>query len=84
MSRLLRDTGEALYGPRWQSELSRDLGVSDRTIRRWVAGVDDLPPGVALDLWRLCLERAQRLDELVERLKVASTPAGPASTAEDP
>jgi len=84
MSRLLRETGEALYGPRWQSELGRDLDVSDRTIRRWAAGVDDLPPGVAMDLWRLCLERAQRLDALAERLKVASTPDGPASTAEKP
>jgi DNA-binding transcriptional regulator YiaG len=29
--------GQALYGPRWQSELARALGVSDRTVRRWSA-----------------------------------------------
>lgn len=44
-SRLLRDVGEALYGPRWQSDLARDLHVADRTMRRWLAGADDMPPG---------------------------------------
>lgn len=73
-SKLLKDTGEALYGPRWQSDLARDLDVSDRTMRRWVSGVDDLPPGVATDLWRLCEERAALIDEVIERLKVASIP----------
>lgn len=72
--RLLKDTGEALYGPRWQSDLARDLDVSDRTMRRWLSGADDLPPGVAMDLWRICLERAALLDDVIERLKIASTP----------
>jgi len=35
--------GEALYGPRFQRELARDLGVNERTMRRWVAG-DTAPP----------------------------------------
>lgn len=35
---LLSRLGEALYGPRWQGALARDLGVSDRTIRRWLDG----------------------------------------------
>ena len=73
-SKLLRDTGEALYGSRWQSDLARDLQVSDRTMRRWLAGADDLPPGIALDLWRLCEERAQAIDDVRDRLKAASTP----------
>lgn len=71
---ILKDTGEALYGPRWQSELARDLGVADRTVRRWLSGATDMPPRVALDLWRLCEERAAALDEMAERLKRASTP----------
>lgn len=73
-SKLLKDAGEALYGPRWQTDLARDLGVADRTMRRWIAGADDLPPGVSMDLWRLCEERAQTLDDLIVRLKTASTP----------
>ncbi|PPQ33261.1 hypothetical protein CCR94_02340 [Rhodoblastus sphagnicola] len=70
--KLLRDTGEALYGSRWQSELARDLNVADRTMRRWAAGTDDPPQGVAIDLLRLCDERAQTLDELRGRLRAAS------------
>lgn len=74
-SKLLRDAGEALYGPRWQSDLARDLGVSDRTMRRWAGGADDLPAGIAIDLRRLCEARAALLDDVIERLKAAATPA---------
>lgn len=71
MSRLLVECGEALYGPRWQSELARDLAVSDRTVRRWVAGTSEVPAGLWLDLLRLTQERAALLDALSERLKAA-------------
>lgn len=74
MSKLLRDAGEALYGARWQTDLARDLGVADRTMRRWASGADDLPSGVALDLLRLTQERAARLDALAELLKRAAAP----------
>jgi hypothetical protein len=69
MSRLLVEAGEALYGPRWQSDLARDLAVSDRTVRRWAAGAIDLPAGVYVDLLRLTQERAAMLDALAQRLK---------------
>ena len=75
MSKLIIDAGKALYGDRWQSALARDLDVSDRTVRRWVAGDEDLSPGTAMDLWRLCEERAADLDEIIPRLKRASAPA---------
>ena len=41
----LASIGAALYGPRWQTELARALGVSDRTIRRWVSGATAIPVG---------------------------------------
>jgi hypothetical protein len=40
---LLRQVGEARHGEHWQSGLSRDLGVSDRTVRRWAAGTEHVP-----------------------------------------
>lgn len=73
-SRLLKRCGEALYGPRWQSEIARDLQVSDRTVRRWVDGSSDVPDGVYLDLHRLCTERAAELDVLLEKLPMAAAP----------
>ena len=71
MSRLLHDCGAALYGPLWQSALARDLGVSDRTIRRWSAGAYDPPAGVYTDLLRLTQDRAAALDALAARLRAA-------------
>ena len=71
MSRLLAECGEALYGPRWQSELARDLDVSIRTMQRWAAGAIDPPNGIWLDLLRLTQERAAVLDALAPRLRKA-------------
>ena len=69
MTKLLADTGRSLYGDRWQSQLARDLEVTDRTMRRWIAGDTPLPDGVYIDLLRLVIERAQDLDDLTDRLK---------------
>ena len=69
MSRLLVEAGEALYGSRWQSEMARDLGVADRTVRRWVAGTSEVPSGLYVDLLRLTQERAALLDSLAARLR---------------
>lgn len=57
----LREAGEALYGARWQADLARDLGVADRTVRRWLAGSSAIPPGLGAGLRRLCRERAAQL-----------------------
>lgn len=67
-SHLLKRCGEALYGPRWQADLARDLSVSDRTVRRWVAESHEVPDGVYVDLRRLCSERAAGLKDLIGEL----------------
>lgn len=74
MSRLLHDCGEALYGPRWQTAISADLGVSDRTVRRWAASAEDVPAGVYVDLLRVVMERAAALDALTDRLRREGAP----------
>lgn len=40
---VLRAAGLALYGDNWQSPMSRALGVSDRTVRRWAGGQSAVP-----------------------------------------
>ena len=72
--KLLTECGCALYGERWQSEIARDLGVTDRTVRRWLAGDQPVPSGVAVDLLRLLTERASDIDDLLPRLKRAGAP----------
>ena len=69
MSTLLTEVGEALYGSRWQTDLARDLGVADRTVRRWAAGAQEMPASARTDLLRLTQERAALLDSLAERLR---------------
>lgn len=54
---LLARCGACLYGERWQSPLARDLGVSDRSVRAWMAGTRSIPEGVWGDLRRLLQER---------------------------
>ena len=49
-----------LYGGhRWQTALSKELQVNDRTVRRWVAGASEVPQSVAL-----CVRLMVFLDEL--------------------
>ncbi len=49
-----------LYGGhRWQTALSRELQVNDRTVRRWAAGASEVPKSVAL-----CVRLMVFLDEL--------------------
>lgn len=70
MTLTLSQVGEALYGPRWQSELARRLCINDRTVRRWTADPSLMPIGVWKDLSHLCLERGHGLVELAYRINV--------------
>lgn len=65
----LARVGEALYGPLWQTQLARDLGVAGRTVRRWAAGSHDMPPGITADLTRLCDHRAAEIDAAADMLR---------------
>lgn len=65
---LLRAAGEALYGPRWLSDLSRDLGVTYRTIRRWDAGEFEIPATVAAELRALLKARATAMAAVRRKL----------------
>jgi hypothetical protein len=65
---LLRTIGEQLYGPRWQTDLSRDISVSDRTMRRWTSGEDDVPEGAWRDIYHRLDNRVTDLDRTKYRL----------------
>jgi hypothetical protein len=65
---LIRVVGEALWGPRWQSDMAHHLGIGDRTIRRWAAG--ETQP--AEPLWGKLLaaidERQEQLAQIREKI----------------
>lgn len=69
MSNLLREAGEALYGSRWQSELARDLGVADRTVRKWAAGDSPVPESAYAKLATIAKRRAHLIAGLIARLR---------------
>ncbi len=69
---LLKRVGEFVHGEQWQAPLSRDLGVGERSMRRWVAGNEQIPRGVWRDLGS-CLEILHRtLGHLVDEVKQVS------------
>jgi hypothetical protein len=53
----LATRGRALYGERWQTPLAHDLGVADRTVRRWLAGETPIPGGVDSELRKILESR---------------------------
>ena len=60
----LATLGEALCGPTWQRELARRLGISDRAMRRYVAGVRDVPDDIAERTVAMCVAHSQKLAKL--------------------
>lgn len=62
----LRAAGAALHGDRWQVPLSRDLGVSDRSVRRWDAGTAPVPDRVEEELVGLLEARKTAIGGMIE------------------
>jgi hypothetical protein len=66
---LLARIGEVLYGPRWQTDLARALGVADRTVRRWSASPADVPTGAWFDLFGQLENRCTDTSRMKDRLE---------------
>lgn len=66
---LLRRVGAALYGSRWQAALAGDLGVNDRTMRRWVSGEWPVPERAWGELRQLVTQRRDHLVEVAADLE---------------
>lgn len=64
----LRIVGETLYGHRWQAPLSRDLHVTDRTVRNWAAGLG-CPHDLSARLLPILRQRGQSVGRLITLLE---------------
>jgi hypothetical protein len=62
---LIAATGTAMFGGQYKAGLARALGVTDRTINRWLGGSIEPRPGVFADLLELMKARRAELDELI-------------------
>lgn len=66
----LETLGKVLYGEQWQSNLSRDLGLSSsRRMREWVAGDRKIPIGIWDEISGLLKEKQLKISELLKDIK---------------
>jgi hypothetical protein len=68
----LRSVGEALFGHAWPAPLANELDISERTLRRWMAG-RMIPEGIWPELIIICQERAVILSDLISHLEKEGT-----------
>jgi hypothetical protein len=65
---LIRTIGECMFGTRWITELSQELGVSARSVRRWATGRCEPSPEIWVDLSQLLAMRAHEQMRLRDRI----------------
>ena len=66
---LLREIGEALFGPQWQSAMARLLDVAVRTVQRWAAGATEIPDGILPPLLAALRDRPTEIAAEIEALR---------------
>ena len=59
----LRKFGETLYGPHYKNALEEGLGVSRRTIDRWLVETFPIPDSINVELVAICLEKLEAIDD---------------------
>jgi hypothetical protein len=68
-TQLLTEAATLLYGPDWVRPLAHTLDVNLRTVQRWAAGQNAVPPFVWPHLVQLFDGRARRITETVTHLR---------------
>lgn len=61
----LRILGEALYGPRWQNAIARDLGINSRQVNRWKSGKYQPHDGQIANLIAIANARSLQITEAI-------------------
>ena len=64
----IREAGEALFGPRWQSDVARLLGVLNVRVRDWQAGRRPVPADVWTPLAKALKDNAKKSERLAEKI----------------
>ncbi|UAN18597.1 MULTISPECIES: helix-turn-helix domain-containing protein [Enterobacter] len=57
--------GEAAFGSRWQTDMAEALGVSDRTVRKWVSGDNRIPAKLSADIVIMLKNRKFKIEEAI-------------------
>jgi hypothetical protein len=72
---LLASVGTTFYGEgeHWIGRLAEDLGVNERTMRRWLASDSEIPTRVWDDLINIAIGRAREIADLVPKIDQAKS-----------
>lgn len=65
----LAQAGVALYGPRWQAALGRDLGFSEKAIQRWLNAKHPIPESAVADLVGILAARLIVIAEIMATIQ---------------
>lgn len=74
-AQFLHQVGTTLYGEgeHWIARLAEDLGVNERTMRRWLASESKIPERVWDELINIAIGRAREIADLVPKIDQAKT-----------
>jgi hypothetical protein len=73
---LIAAAGRAMFGGQWKAGLARSLGVTDRTINRWLSGRVEPRTGIFGDLLRVLRERRDEISRLIAAVEAHVSTAG--------
>jgi hypothetical protein len=68
MTQLLIKIAILMFGSQWQTSLSTELGVNERTLRRWIAGAIAIPLGIWDDLVLRLSNKSVEIERMHARL----------------
>jgi len=66
---MLKQAGEALWGPQYRSEMARQLDVHLRTVMRWDSGETRIPAFAWERLGKLLKVRKACIDKVLARIE---------------
>lgn len=69
LSECIDVSGLFLYGRDSTKLLCGELGVSERTMRRWIAGTQDAPDGALYDLIGLLRSRSEDFQDMADLIE---------------
>jgi len=65
----LESAGKLLFGDRWQTDTAELLGITYRTVRRWMSGESAIPAGVKTEMIAALKNRQQMIADFVKSEK---------------
>jgi hypothetical protein len=68
----LKAAGELLWGPRFASDMARELDVHFKTVMRWLHGQTGIPDYAGEQLAKLLVARQREIGRMLD--KIGATP----------